>query len=218
MSIVPEGVELDQIGILRPKEAFPSINYTDLESKFPSARVDWLTLDDISYEIAVMMSEEPTTRTIWSCGPGIPVKAYLPMGITLANGKSVTVLPKGQTLPVARKFIFTTPKDDQQTATVRLLRGALPIGEVTLEGMIPRPRSKAAIKVTINTNGSGGMTATVEEIGTDLKLEKDVGSVIDWNEYLNERATEAYETYKKSLDKQTDMILGRDGVIGELPE
>ncbi|PVF91835.1 hypothetical protein CPB86DRAFT_270582 [Serendipita vermifera] len=164
------------------------------------------------------MSKEPTTRTRWSCAPRRPAKTYLPTGIALANGKSVTVLPKAQAIPVKQIFIFTTSKDNQRTATVGLLRGTVPIGKVTLEGMIPKLKGEAAIKVTINTNSSGDTTVTMEEIGTDLKVEKDVGSIIDWDEYLNERATEAYETYKKGLAKQTDMILGRDGVIGELPE
>ncbi|PVF99030.1 hypothetical protein CPB86DRAFT_316951 [Serendipita vermifera] len=216
--IVPAGVKLHQIGILRPEGAFPDICATDLESKFPDTPVKWLTLDDLSYGTAVVMSDKPTTQTRQVSTLGTPAEAYLPIGVALSTGKSVTILPKGRNFSVGRIFFFTTSKDNQQTATVRLLRGNVPIGEVTLEGMIPRPKGEPAIKVTSSYKPPGGITVTVGEIGTDLKVKKDVENVINCDDYFNGKVTEACEAYEKCLDKQIDMTFGENGIIGELPE
>lgn len=86
---------------------------------------------------------------------------------------------------------------------------------MTLEGLIPRTKGQAAIKVTISTDSVGHAGAIVEEVGTDLQSAQLIGDVIDWREYWNDSRNKAYE---ESADKQQVMTLERNGVIGALPE
>ncbi|PVF91311.1 hypothetical protein CPB86DRAFT_820594 [Serendipita vermifera] len=186
-SIVPLGRKLHRVGILRPKGAFPDVYAADLETRFPDTPVKWLASDDLSYATAVVMSRQPTAYSTSSMRKNT---TYLPIGIILANGKSVTVLPKDQNLPFEQKFIFTTSQDNQRTG-------------------------QAAIKVIISTDSVGHAGAIVEEVGTDLQNAQLIGDVIDWSEYWNDSRNKAYE---ESADKQQVMTLERNGVIGALPE
>jgi hypothetical protein len=214
-SIVPGETNLDLVCILRPKGAFPDLSNTGLESKFSGITVKWVTLDDISHGGAVLMDREPVTSSTTmlpsSRGPGTRIP---PIGITLADGNCITVLPDYGALPYKRTFMFTTSRDNQTIVTVRLCRGTKHCAEVTLNGLTPKPRGQAVIKVILDTSRVMNMSVSIEEIGTSLKITNALGMVLQ----LYTPNMDVIETSEESTGEQVEMTLGKDGIIGELPE
>ncbi|PVF91838.1 hypothetical protein CPB86DRAFT_791756 [Serendipita vermifera] len=201
--VVLSGVKVHRVGILHPKGVLPGISNAEVESLFVDTLVDWVTLDDLSHAAAFMMSHQPTSSQVFSTF-GDPETTYLTSGITLANGELVTIVPKDEELPTIRRVILTTSQDNQTTVTVRLNRGSAPFGEVKLEGLIPRPKGQAAIKVTLQIGPYGDVVMTVEEVGTDLKKVQTLGSIL-----YSRPGTDG--TY-------LEMTFGKNGSVGELPE
>jgi hypothetical protein len=215
--IVPRNVKLYQVGILRPEGAFPDLSATDLVDRFPGIPVQWVTLEDLSYGAAIIMNREhtmPQGAQSSFVPNGDLFRTRVSTGITLANGRVVIVLPRRANLPIQQDVIFTTSQDDQTTVTVQLCLGAIPRAEVTLKGLIPRLKGQAAIKVTLNVTAYGYTTVTMNEIGTNLQIEKALGAVLD--PFASD--TNARKAVKGSTTEQVEMSLGKDGVIGELPE
>jgi hypothetical protein len=201
--------KLYRVGILRPKGAFPKISATGLEARFSDTVVDWLTLDDLSHGAAIVMHHEwiITSPSLYKT----PRTIDLRVGIALASGELVTVLSEDDLLPTIRKIFFTSSQDNQSTATVQLAQGITPRGEISLEGLAPRMKGDVRIKVTLDIKQYGNGKVIVEEIGTRLKNEKDLGNITTWN-------FQDLVAYRNTTKKQVDMVLGQDGVIGELPE
>jgi hypothetical protein len=208
-SVQYSGRELNLVGILRPEGAFPDLSNTDIESKFPGVPVKWVTLDDISYGAAIMTTYLPTAKWIL-----MQRRTKLAIGIKLINDDLVTVMPEGQVFPTTRKFLLTTSQDDQTTATVQLYLGAIPWVNVTLQGLVRKPRGQTTIKTTLEIDISTNANLKVEEIGTDLKVTKDLGITL----HLYAPRTNDKEENEESADEQMEMTLGKDGIIGELPE
>jgi hypothetical protein len=216
-SIVPTETRLHRIGVLRPEGAFPDVSLTDLEYKFTKAPVELVTLDELSHGAAITMDLAPTSPIINWCGFGEPISTYLPTGIILADGKSMMILPDNEDLPAKRKFTLTTSQDNQTTATIRLVRGNVPFGEISLEGLIPRPKGQAAINFTLDIDEDGATTVTMEEVGTDLKKDISLGDIDSWD-HSKIAPHEAYQTYHKGESKQVGITIGENGIVGELPE
>ncbi|PVF92067.1 hypothetical protein CPB86DRAFT_240531 [Serendipita vermifera] len=206
--IAPEYTRLYCIGILRPEGAFPNLSSTDLEARFPGTPVKWVTLDDLSHGTAVFMHRQNTSYED-SIGPEY---SYLPLGLVLANGQTVTVLPSDQLLPTDRRIVLSTSKDNQKTATLRFVIGTIPWGEVVLEGLSPKARGEARIKLTIDCGHNGGTVVTAEEVGSAMKRVQRLKNILD---HSSEDA-KAYEA--ETTKKQVEQTPGVDGVIGELPE
>jgi hypothetical protein len=191
--------KLEYIVILRPEGAFSNISAADLESKLPNVCIEWITLDDISRGAALFMDLMQIM--------GDEQDTCLPIEIALANGKSVIVVldhiqnPRGS-------FFFTTSQDNQTTATVQVSRDTHPWASLTLEGMIPRPRGEALLKVTFRVDGYDAIIV-VEEIETGLKSSEFRGDTI---------SPPKLNTYEESIGNRVEMVFGKDGIIGELPE
>jgi hypothetical protein len=193
---------LNQIGIFRPDGAYPDLSLGDIKAKFPDTLIDWVTLDDVSYGAAAIMHRKNALDSIDAYEGK---STYSPTGIILVDGRLVTILPGFIVLPVERKVWFTTSQDDQTTITIRLIEGVMPLGEVKLEGLSPRPKGQSRIKVTLSIDSHGWTSVTAEELGSNLTRSKALGIMI-----RDSTVIEGYE--------QTGMMIGRDGVIGELPE
>ncbi|PVF91834.1 hypothetical protein CPB86DRAFT_802516 [Serendipita vermifera] len=209
--VVSSGVKVHRVGILRPEGVLPGIPNAEVEALFVDTPVDWVTLDGLSRGAAFVMTREPTSPEVLVCGFGEPETTYVPSGITLANGDLVTIVPDDEELPTIQSAIFTTSQDNQTTVTVRLNRGVTFFGDVALEGLIPRAKSQAAIRVTVDIKAEGDTVVTVEELGTDLKKVENLGNII-------RSGSDAYVTYRESSRKQVEMTFGQDGIVGELPE
>ncbi|PVF92263.1 hypothetical protein CPB86DRAFT_802165 [Serendipita vermifera] len=173
---------------------------------FEGTSVEWLTLDDLS-RCAALMDREPPIRGDYAYEPEF---TCVPTGVMLSDGKVAEILPSSAELPIRKTVYLTTSQDNQTTVTVQLYQGNELFVEVKLEGLIPRPKHQAAIRITLTLDWT--TTVVVEEIGTDLKMEKSLEVVLsDWKPLI-------HEAYQKSTDKQIVMKLGENGVIGELPE
>jgi hypothetical protein len=216
-SIVPTETRLHRIGILRPEGAFPEVSLTDLEHKFMNVPVELVTLDELSHGAAIAMDQAPTSPIIDWCGFGEPESTSLPTGIILADDRAMMILPENEDLPARRKFTLTTSRDNQTTATIRLVRGNVPFDEISLEDLIPRPKGQAAINFTLDIDEDGATTVTMEEVGTDLKKEKSLGDIKHWD-YSTIALHEAHQAYHKGESKQVGITVGENGIIGELPE
>ncbi|PVF92264.1 hypothetical protein CPB86DRAFT_791307 [Serendipita vermifera] len=205
-TLVSPETKLRRVGILRPEGTFPDVSSADLEAIFKDTLVEWLTLDDLS-RCAAVTDREPPKRRHYAYEPE---SKCVPTGIMLSNGKVAEILPSSAEFPIKETVYLTTSQDNQTTATVQLYQGSELFVEVKLEGLIPRPKRQAAIRITLTFNWI--KTLIVEELGTDLKKTKSLENL------LSNRESPIHEAYHKSTDKQIVMPLGENGFIGELPE
>ncbi|KAF8965931.1 hypothetical protein BDZ97DRAFT_1810352 [Flammula alnicola] len=95
----------------------------------------------------------------------------LRIGIIKADGFVSTVMEKFLTLPRRKTVIFTTSKDHQSTATIKIVVGVPPkaadntvIAELVLKGLMPRPKGVPRIKITFDVEQMGGMQIMAEEL------------------------------------------------------
>ncbi|PVF92275.1 hypothetical protein CPB86DRAFT_791321 [Serendipita vermifera] len=206
----PDNKKFEQVGILCPEGSLPNLSASELESMLDSVPIKWMQLTDISYGAAMFMNRQALVYDSDQiiCGPA---KTYLPTGITLANGKTITMVPTRTFCPVERKLFFTNSHDNQTAATVKILRGTIPFKKLTLEGLTPKPRGEARIKVTFEIGEHGDTSLKIEECGTDKKVYQGFGSIL----YRSKLEMDAYE--KETTNKQIEMTIGADGIVGELP-
>ncbi|PVF92270.1 hypothetical protein CPB86DRAFT_197224 [Serendipita vermifera] len=206
----PHDKKLELVGILRPQGSFPNLSAFELGSMFNSVPIKWIQLTDISYGTAMLMHSQALSYDLGKV-PGGPAKARLPAGITLANGKTITIVSACTYCPVERKLFFTNSQDNQTTATVKIVRGITPFQKLTLEGLTPKPRGEARIKVIFEIGRHGYTSLKIEEGGTDKKVYQSFESIL----YCDRLEMDAYE--KQTTGKQIDMTIGADGIVGELP-
>jgi hypothetical protein len=203
----PRWRKLDRIGIIRPEGAFPGLSLEDFREKLPGILINWVTLHDLSYGSAIMAHREDVLDSIHPLGWESTVT---PMGTVLADGKLVTIMPGFIRLPVEWKVWFTTSRDNQTSVTIRVMMGVKTSDVVKLEGLLPRAKGQAGIKVTISANPFGWTSITAEELGSDLRQTWVLGYII-----ADDKAIKEYELAE---NKQTGTVIGKDGIIGELPE
>ncbi|PVF95176.1 hypothetical protein CPB86DRAFT_739124 [Serendipita vermifera] len=202
---------LNCVGILRPDGAFPDVSNSQLEAQFPDTLVKWVSLAELSQAIAMVMHRQITTHDIqWSHATLISI----PLGLVLADGRTVTLIPSKHFLPADAKAILTTSKDNQTTATLRFTKGLIPCGEIVVEGLTPQVKGAARIKVMINCEEDGRPTVTVEQFGSLLKTTGRLDNLVE-----NHKG-EDIDEYNNAVSsiKQVVPVFGQDGVIGELPE
>jgi hypothetical protein len=207
--VAPNYMQLYCVGILRPESAFPNISSSDLEARFPDTPVKWVSLDNLSHGAALFMHRQIiASNDDWDCAEF----TYLPLGLALANGQRVTVVPGEHLLPMERKVVLSTSKDNQTSVTLRFVIGTLPWGEVVLEGLSPKPKGEARIKLAISCDRNGGTSVTAEEVGSAVNKVQRLKNIL--NHSLED--AKAYEA--DTSNQQLEQTLGPDGVIGELPE
>ncbi|PVF92715.1 hypothetical protein CPB86DRAFT_819406 [Serendipita vermifera] len=183
----PPNKKLDLVGILLPEGTVPNFSSSEIEKELGGVPVRWVHLNDLWYGVVI------------------------PAGITLANGKTVTIVAVDTPCPINRKVLFTNSQDNQTTATVKIICGTTRVDELTIEGLSPKSKGKARIKVTCEITDDGDAGLTIEEVGTDNKVCRDFGNIWYWD------TEEVYAYKQETTNKQIDMILGADGIVGELP-
>ncbi|PVF91833.1 hypothetical protein CPB86DRAFT_270570 [Serendipita vermifera] len=181
---------------------------------FAGMPIEWVTLDELSHGAAFMMSQNPTTRTYRDYSDAFRNTRYS-VGIMLANEKVVTIVSKGTFMPTRDKLMFTNSEDDQTTATVQLFEDNEYFEELTLEGLTPRPKGQARIKVELVIEHNSDILVTIQELGTNLKAHRRLGLVY-YSDTLFPHSDED-EPHDNSIER-IEMTFGEDGVIGELPE
>ncbi|PVF92367.1 hypothetical protein CPB86DRAFT_791214 [Serendipita vermifera] len=204
----PNNKKLSLVGILRPEGTLPNLDASELESKLNGVPLRWVQLNDLSYGAAVIMNCQAIYDSDIDYGPS---DTPLPTGITLANGKTMTIITAHTYCPSGTKLIFTTSEDNQPSATVKILRGTTPFEQLTLNGLTPKPKGEARIKVSFELTEHGHARCTIGEVGTDKRAYQNFGSILIWNK----AEVDAYK--KETTNKQIDKVVGEDGVVGELP-
>ncbi|KAF8957629.1 heat shock protein 70kD, peptide-binding domain-containing protein, partial [Flammula alnicola] len=93
----------------------------------------------------------------------------LRIGIVKADGFVSTVMEKFLSLPHRKTVIFTTSKEHQSTATIKVVAGVTPkaadntvIAEV-LKGLTPLPKGVPRIKITFDVEQMGRTQIVAEE-------------------------------------------------------
>jgi hypothetical protein len=199
--------KIDRIGIFRPGGAFSELFLEELRAKLPETLINWVTLDDLSYGAAVVMHSE---RMLDLANRYLRLTTSIPIGVVLADGRSVTILPGFTLLPVKRKVWFTTSRDNQTAITIQLIEGMTPCMTFKLDGLIPRPRGQARIKITLSCDSVGRAFLNIKELGSNLQRSWALENIV--------RQEVAIEEYELAGHKQIGIMIDRDGVIGELPE
>jgi hypothetical protein len=138
--VAPNLSTVQCVAILRPEGAFPELLSIKVELNFVNIPVRWVYLADLSYGSAMRLHHQlgPKRWSVISCGgPYTPQPSWY---VQLAGGNFVEVVPaikykSGQIL-----HFFTTSKNNQVTATVRLaIRGFIYDGLV-IEGLTPNSK------------------------------------------------------------------------------
>ncbi|KAF8965923.1 hypothetical protein BDZ97DRAFT_1810336 [Flammula alnicola] len=95
----------------------------------------------------------------------------LRVGIVKADGFVSTVMERSLSLPHRKRASFTTSKDYQETATIKVVVGITPkaadntvIAELVLKGLTPRPKGVPRIKVTFDVEQMGKTRIFAKEI------------------------------------------------------
>ncbi|PVF98580.1 hypothetical protein CPB86DRAFT_797211 [Serendipita vermifera] len=200
--LAPDWSNLQCVGILRPEGAFPELLPIKMELQFINIPVRWLSLADLSYGSAMLLYRRVglSFRSHFLCG----TRRYNPPWyVELADGRLVNMLAYGYT-----RYFFTTSKDYQATATLRLSRGDILYDEVVIEGLIPKLKGVPRIKVTIDTGFAGQTTVTVQEWSSNLE----VNLALTGGTYIEATGNKWIRRYP------IKPVFGVDGVVGELPE
>jgi hypothetical protein len=205
--IIPTVSNLDAvrcIGVLKPEDSFPNLSLGDLKSRFSTIPLVCLSVADLSYGSA-RMAEDHAFKQLDIWGEQQSMVTDTPLGVRLADGRLIT-LPIGSTIPTTRVFYFTTSKDDQTTAELQFYNDNRSCGRVMFEGLTPRARGAARIKIVVQRDFFLDTIVTVQEVGsaekTTVILQQMTSSLSGLDEEFRE----------------INSIYGIDGVIGELPE
>lgn len=100
--------------------------------------------------------------------------APLRLGIAKSDGFVVTIIPRHNTIPTQGSAIFTTSKDNQTKATIRVMVGLAPRArdnvvatELVLDGISPRPKGATLIRVSATIDCEDVTIVSAEELGSD---------------------------------------------------
>jgi molecular chaperone DnaK len=100
----------------------------------------------------------------------------LSLGIATFGGNVTHIIERNSTVPIRRKHIFTTTRDDQQSVKIRVLQGESMIsrendllGEFELMGIRPAPKGEPEIEVTFAIDANGIVSASAQDLATGLE-------------------------------------------------
>jgi len=146
----------------------------------------------------------------------------LPVSIASPTGSIITLVPSGYRIPCDQYVTLTNSKDDQESATIRILLGNHPLAKdnleravVTFNDLKPLPKGEARIRVHIKVSHLDGWrdaaTITVSQDGGPTKS------------YLFPRLLaglpdNADDEYIVSNKKEDNYVQYSDEVVGELSE
>ncbi|PSK86930.1 chaperone protein DnaK [Murinocardiopsis flavida] len=107
----------------------------------------------------------------------------LSLGIETKGGVSTKVIERNTTIPTKRSETFTTTRDDQDRARIRILQGERrtarhneELGVFDLTGLPPSPRGVPRIEVTFDIPAHENITVTAKDLGTGREQSVTVGN------------------------------------------
>jgi hypothetical protein len=206
--VAPNLSTLQCVAVLRPDGAFPELLSIKVELKFINIPFKWVSLSDLSYGSAMLLYRrlglecEP-----FGCGGNFSCPdVYC---VQLADGKFINISIYDIAVRDRTWHFFTTSKDNQVTATLRLFGFYTAYDGIVVKGLTPGPKGTARIKVTLEYDGANSQSVvTIQDLGSNLNIRLPLRGE-PWKE-----TEELEDIFARVQDAQ----LGRDGVIGELPE
>jgi len=100
----------------------------------------------------------------------------LSLGIATYGGNVSHIIERNSTVPVRRKHIFTTTRDNQSVVKIRVLQGESLVaaendllGEFELTGIRPAPKGEPEIEVTFAIDANGIVSASAKDLATGLE-------------------------------------------------
>jgi hypothetical protein len=211
--VAPNLSNLECVAVLRPEGAFPDLLPIKIELKFVNIPFKWVSLADLSYGSSALiihrLDRKSRCNTI-SRSRRLPNVRYM----HLVDGTLLDITQRA-------RYIFTTSKDNQITATLRLGTKSVrytenvEYEEIVIRGLNPRPKGDARIKMIIQRdtiNFGGGQVVTIQDLGSNFDVRLS----------LREKPRDGIEEIGgDSVDtpvQYAQPAYGIDGVIGELPE
>ncbi|KAF4609907.1 hypothetical protein D9613_010272 [Agrocybe pediades] len=199
---------------------------SDIEStistEYPDAPITKITTDSVAEAAALTVYAEhiqpPRGRILAQYGMIVPVS------IASASGSIIPLVPANYRIPCDETIIVTNSKDNQESATIRLLLGNLLVADENIErevivfnGLKPLPKGQARITIHFEVSHRDGRremaTVTVSQEGGPSK------SYI-FPRFLNDGDLpddlDAYQVENKKDDDDAES--DPEEVTGELPE
>jgi len=102
----------------------------------------------------------------------------LSIGIRTLGDVMSDMIPRNTTIPAEHEEVFTTAKDDQQSVHISVFQGERaetkynkPLGEFSLEKILPAKKGVPQIKVIFNVNADGILSVTATDLATGNEKE-----------------------------------------------
>ncbi len=110
----------------------------------------------------------------------------LSIGLALPDGRFKVIIPKNTTVPVKKKQIFTTHKDNQTSVRLVIMQGESPRAEdnellsvVSFTGLTPRPKGEVKIEVTFSVDTEGILTVSARDLASGKSIKTQISSQLE---------------------------------------
>ncbi len=165
--------EIDQVILVGGQTRMPLVQSTVAEffGKVPHKGVnpDEVVAVGAALQAQSLVEQDDTPVLLLDVTP-------LSLGIATFGGNVSHIIERNSTVPIRRKHIFTTTRDDQQSVKIRVLQGESTmakendlLGEFELTGIRPAPKGEPEIEVTFSIDANGIVSASAQDLATGLE-------------------------------------------------
>ena len=137
----------------------------------------------------------------------------LTLGVGTAGGTVQRLIRRNSPIPISRKQIFTTSKDNQESVSVKIVQGErimtadnTLIGEFTLSGIPKRERGSPQILVTFDIDENGVLNVSAKETSSGLSKEITIENRLDVKETSVQEALKTAEKYSYEDSKKKNVV------------
>lgn len=135
----------------------------------------------------------------------------LSLGIETMGGISTPMIAKNTTIPTSKSQVFSTAADNQPQVEINVLQGERTmamdnrsLGRFILDGIAPAPRGLPQIEVNFDVDGSGILTVSAKDKGTNkaqsIRIDGSTGLSKDDIEKMKKEADLHQEEDKKKRE------------------
>ena len=137
----------------------------------------------------------------------------LTLGVGTAPGTVQRLIRRNSPIPISRKQIFTTSKDNQKSVAVKIVQGErimtddnTLIGNFTLSGIPERERGVPQIMVNFDIDENGVLNVSARETSSGASKEITIENRLDVKETLVQEAMEDADKYAYDDSKKKNTI------------
>jgi len=137
----------------------------------------------------------------------------LTLGVGTATGTVQRLIRRNSPIPISRKQIFTTSKDNQESVNVKIVQGErimtkdnTLIGKFVLSGIPKRERGSPQIMVTFDINDNGVLNVSARETSSGASKEITIENRLDVKETSVQEAMEDADKYSYDDSKKKNTI------------